>query len=194
MPTPSAAPLCLALLLGALAAHAQTTDSPFLPAGGTEAAATEATAVLELRGLVVDASGPLFNLVDVSSKKGAWVGLQESGHEFVVTGYDAQEGNESATVSYRGQALRLPLAKGRVGAAAPGVAPAAIAAGKPAQALPPVSPVVLNPTPADEARRLDAVAAELRRRREQRQLERQQVRQAQNQGPTGAPPPAQQQP
>ena len=67
MPTPSAAPLCLALLLGALTARAQTTDSPFLPAGGNEAAATEATAVLELRGLVVDATGPLFNLVDAST-------------------------------------------------------------------------------------------------------------------------------
>lgn len=191
MSMPCAATLSLALLLGALAARAQTTDSPFLPAGSSgQDAPAENNATLELRGIVVEPTGPIFNVVDAATKKGAWVGLNETGHEFVVTGYESQEGNESAAISYRGQSLRLPLAKGKIGAAAASPVPAGapVAAGRPAPAQPPISPVVLNPTPADEARRLEAVAAELRRRREQRQLERQQAKQPQNQLPPPTPP------
>jgi hypothetical protein len=46
--------------------------------------------------------------------------------------------------------------------------------------------VVLNPTPADEARRLEAVASEVARRRAMREQASQQV----NQGMPPPPPPA----
>jgi len=182
------APACLALLFGVVAGvRAQTTDSPFLPAGGAAPVTATDNASLELRGLLVEPTGPLFHLVDLATKKGAWIGLRETGHEFVVTSYQAQPEGDRITVDYRGRTLQLTLAKGKVGtavaAAAPAVTPPGILTPPPNG---PISPVVLNPTAADEARRMEAVAAELRRRREQRQLERQK---ALANPPPPAPPP-----
>lgn len=64
---------------------------------------------------------------------------------------------------------------------APTVGPLPVAGAQPGGNNPLVNTVVTNPTPADEARRLEAVAAEVRRRRALRQAA------AQNQGQPPTP-------
>ena len=162
----------LLVLAGPFSASAQgglTTESPFLPAGTPAGAATE-NAVLEFRGVLVTNQGPVFLLVDPTgpTKKSAWVKLNETGHDFSVKNYDTQ--NDSVSVDYRGRLLSLSLAKPKVGSS--GVPMPPIAGTVPGGQPPiggPISPVVLNPTAADETRRLEAVTQEVLRRRQLRQ-------------------------
>jgi hypothetical protein len=149
--------------------------SPFLPpdapavAGGANVAQP---APIEFRGVVVMGGRQRFNFFDPARKQSAWVGLAESGGPYRVTAYD--EGRETVTVEVEGRVLSLALEKAKIGSAPP---PASVpmvggaTAGAAALAAPSpgVAPVVLNPTPADEARRLEAIAAEVRRRRALRQ-------------------------
>jgi hypothetical protein len=159
-------------LAGSISAQAQsglTTESPFLPAGAPAGAATE-NAVLEFRGVMVTSQGPVFLIVDPtnSTKKGVWVKLNETGRDFSVKNYDTQ--SDTVAVDYRGRLLPLSLAKSKVGSSGVPMLPMAgtTPGGQPPIAGP-ISPVVLNPTQADETRRLEAVTQEVLRRRQLRQ-------------------------
>ncbi len=176
----------LAWLLGlagpfaALAQSAVTTESPFLPAGTAAGAATE-NAVLEFRGVMVWGHDPVFLIVDPTTpaKKGVWVKPNETGRDFTVKSYDAP--SDTVSVDYRGRLLSLSLVKSKVGSS--GIPMPSMAAGGQPPIAGPISPVILNPTQADEARRLEAVTQEVLRRR----LLRQQT--AQPPGMPQGPPP-----
>jgi hypothetical protein len=154
-----------------------TLDSPFLPASGAQTSAQEGM-LLEFRGIMAMNGEEFFNLVDPSTKKGAWLKLNQTGRDFVVRGHEVSGQIDNVIVDFQGRTIRLSLLRPKT-AKAPATAPAAAAAAASAPQGP-ISPVVLNPTPADEARRLESFRAEVLRRRLQRQQAAQQ----------GAPPPA----
>jgi len=174
--------LALAAGSGAAVDAQVATKSPFLPpagAAGPAAAATPGTP-LEFRGLLDVGDGLQFRLYDPGRKTGSWVKLNERNAELDVVAkqHDARE--ETLTIEHQGRTLTLAMRKPKV-----------ISAGSVAQMLPPpaapaapanVAPavtqtVVLNPTPADEQRRLEAVAAEVARRRALREQATQQLNQ-----------------
>lgn len=146
-------------------AQAAEKRSPFLPPEAGPNAPVAENKAIEFRGLIVMGGQQKFNFFEPGKRISTWVGLNERGSSVTVKSYDARE--DTVVVDFGGQALTLPLQKAKVSAAP--------APGHPAMPIPaaaaPVEPpaVVLNPTPADEAKRLDAVAAEVRRRRLLRQ-------------------------
>ncbi len=135
--------------------------SPFVPdgAGATAGAPTE-NAPLEYRGMVSTKSGYMFALYDPSKHQSVWARLNEPGADFVVRTNDVN--NDSITVDYQGRTLTLALKEAKVEtmtAMAPVMAPPNQNGMRP-------PPNMNNPSnPAEEARRLEAVAAEVRRRR-----------------------------
>ncbi len=167
MPAPSPLFLSIALLLSATAASAAAvsldglvTNSPFVLKQSEEVAAPVATegAAVEFRGIISTQDGLLFGLYDRAKNLGAWVKEGEKGSDFSVSAYDAN--NDMVTVEYAGQRLTLPLSSAQIGAAS-------------ASPLPVVNPRQGGPTNvsarADDRRRLESVAAEVRRRRALRQ-------------------------
>lgn len=162
--------LLLAVALWGLGAgRAQpATASPFLPPETPAAAAPTENAPIEFRGVLVIGGKQRFNFFDPAKRQSAWVALNEAGAPYLVSRYDA--GAETVTVDAGGRSLTLTLQKATI-AAAP--APANVPVGPPVMASGtapvPQPPVVLNPTAADEAKRLEAIAAEVRRRRALRQ-------------------------
>jgi hypothetical protein len=174
----SQSPFIAAVLLGAAclppAARADlAAASPFLPAAGSAAAAAGPSGPIELRGMMSTAGGMAYCIYDTAKKKDVWVGLNEGGHDFVVRSADSA--SESVKVDYQGRTLNLTLHAARVASAGPAAlsaAPSGVVA-NPGLSLTP-------PTPADEQKRLDAVAQEVRRRR----LEREKAIQDAPQGPS----------
>jgi hypothetical protein len=158
-------------------------SSPFLPPNTPEGGkAGGPVGPVELRGVMPTSQGVYsYYIYDTAKKTGAWVGLNEPGYSFLVKA--AEPEGESVTVNFQGRTMRLTLRTAKVASVAPaGAAGQGGLPGSPAFS----SPVALNPTPADEQKRLDAVAAEVRRRR----MEREKAAQgAQNgtQAPAGAP-------
>lgn len=158
------------------------TSSPFLPAASAANAATPtAGAPLEFRGQIdMPPDGLKVRIYDPAQKKGAWLSVNERdpNFDFVVRQVDGSRG--TATVDYHGQTLVLSQHEAKVtssGTAMPNIPMGAIplpAAG---------AQVALNPTPAEDQRRLEAVAAEVARRRQLREQAADQVNQ-------GIPPPA----
>jgi hypothetical protein len=181
--------LVLGLVLGGgaslSAAPSVSSVSPFLPpdAPAVVPGTTGAQgAPIEFRGVVAMGGRQRFNFFDPARKQSAWVGLAEAGGPYRVTAYD--EGRETVTVEVEGRVLSLALEKAKIGSAPPPanvpmVAGATAGAAAVATPSPGVAPIVLNPTPADEAKRLATIAAEVRRRRALRQ-----------QQPAAAPGPA----
>lgn len=156
-------------------------SSPFLPANA-DAAGSQAgpSGPIELRGVMPTPQGTSYCIYDSAKKKDVWVGLNEKGNEFVVRSADAT--TDSVTVDYQGRSLHLVLRTAKVASSGPqGTAPGAVPGGFQGR-----NPAVLNPTPADEQRRLDAVAQEVRRRRQEREKASQDAQSGQ--GPGGAPP------
>jgi len=151
-------------------------SSPFLPANSAAAAAGQAgpAGPVELRGIMATSQGFAYCIYDTAKKTSAWVGLNEHGNDFVVKAADPS--SESVTVDFQGRSLHLVLRTSKVAPVAPG-SPQAMGSV--------ASSVVVNPSPADEQRRLDAVAQEVRRRR----LEREKAVQGAAQAPGNAPPP-----
>ena len=80
----------------------------------------------------------------------------------MVKSFDAT--NETVTVQHGGRTLNLAMRASKVASSGQATAPPPMSAptGMPTAVT---QSVVLNPTPADEQRRLEAVAAEVRRRR-----------------------------
>jgi len=176
----SAALGCAALVRADLAP-----SSPFLPANSTAAGGAQAgpAGPVELRGIMSTAQGVAYCIYDTAKKTSAWVGLNEAGNDFVVKSADPS--NDSVLVDFQGRSLRLVLRTAKVATAGASGGPG----GPPSMPGAMSSPVVLNPNPADEQKRLDAVAQEVRRRR----MEREKAVQATQGGgpvPGNMPPPS----
>jgi hypothetical protein len=157
-----------------LRADAQlTTSSPFLPLKATDAAAPTAGAPLELRGVTDLGDGMNFRLVDTGPKKnGAWVRLNERDSDLGVLAKQYDAASEMLTVEYQGRILTLAMHQAKV--ASSGAAPNIPMGGIPMpMGIPPVAAV--NATPVQEQQRLEAVAAEVARRRQLREQAAQQV-------------------
>jgi hypothetical protein len=134
-------------------------SSPFLPAGSVAGGAPGAPAgPVELRGIMGVPGGYAYCIYDTAKKTSAWVGLNERGNDFVVKAADPAR--ESVTVDFQGRSLQLVLRAAKVASSGAAAGP------QPASAV--ASSVVVNPSMADEQRRLDAVAQEVRRRRAER--------------------------
>jgi hypothetical protein len=171
--------LLLALIL-ASAAHGQARAdlaqaSPFLPRDQPGTAQAGGTAgPVELRGIMSTDGGFAFCIYDTAKKTGTWVGLNETGYDFVVK--SADPARDIATVTYQGRDLRLELRTSKVASAGAAVASSPEA--------PPAAGI--NAPPGDEQRRLEAVANEVRRRR----MEREKAAQSNGGGGFPAPIPA----
>lgn len=139
--------------------------SPFLPPEAQTAAPAAEHTNIEFRGVLVMGGQQTFNFFEPAKRISTWVGLNEGGSSVTVKSYDARA--DTVVVDFGGQTLTLALQKVKISAAPapPVMAVPSAAATAPLEQL----PVVLNPTPADEAKRLDAIAAEVRRRRLMRQ-------------------------
>ncbi len=162
--------------------------TPFTPPQAIQqAAAPSAPTQLEFRAFMDAGDGPQFRIVEPAKKTGVWLKVGEKGSEMdvVVKKFD---GDRKLDVEFQGRALTLTLREGKVisGGNAAQMMPA-----MPAMPAPPpptnVAPavtqsVVVNPTPADEQKRLEAVAAEVARRRALRE-------QASNTVQNAPPPP-----
>lgn len=181
-------PLFAALLLGTVTrSGAQLAQSsPFMPAQAAATTAVTEGAPLELRGVMDTGSGLLFGIFDPAKKVSVWSKLNEKDHDFLVKSYDAT--NEMVTVQHGGRTLNLAMRASKVASSGQATAPPPMSAptGMPTAVT---QSVVLNPTPADEQRRLEAVATEVRRRRALR--EQASIQAAQGQTPVvEAPAPA----
>jgi hypothetical protein len=152
-------------LLGSVVARAQlAASSPFLPATASGATAVSEGAPIELRGIMETGSGRSFCIFDPAKKVSTWVLLNEKDHDFVVKAYDPA--NETVTVNHGGRVLTLAMRAVKVASSGQAESPAPLPTpSMPAVSTPVTQSVVVNPTPADEARRLEAVSAEVRRRR-----------------------------
>ena len=153
------------MLTQSVCAQEISTVSPFLPRNGAGAGAASANSPIELRGIMAIPGGMLFGLFDPVQKKGGWVKLNEAGRDFLVRTYDAA--NDGVTVEYQGRVLNLLLKTSKIEAL-----PAMAMVGPP---RPMNGPQQLAPAPSPEdAKRIEAVAAEVARRRQARQAAQQQ--------------------
>src|SRR5688572_2699135 len=142
--------------------------SPFLPPQSATTTAPTAGAPLEYRGYMETSDGTLFRIYDPSKKASTRAKVNERNADFGVMAKQHDEGQKTLTIEYQGKTLTLAGRAAKLGA------PAAVAPALPPPLAVPVQSVVapavtqsvvLKPTPADEQRRLDAVAAEVARRR-----------------------------
>lgn len=155
--------LCSAVA-GGVQGQPISTVSPFLPQNGTPGAITE-NSPIELRGIMAIPGGSLFGLYDPVKKQGGWVKLNEAGRDFTVRTYDAA--NDAVTVEYQGRVLSLALKTAKIESMP------AMAMVQPPRPMP--GPQLATAPTVDEAKRLEAVAAEVQRRRQQRQAAMQQA-------------------
>ena len=173
--------LCALCSLGFIhSVHAAiSTESPFLPKNGQAMAAPTENTPIELRGVMAAPDGLRFAIYEPALQKGSWVKANETGFGFVVRSYDA--GKSAVTVDYQGRPQTLTLKEARFDGT---VAPAPMMPGAPGQVRPagPGGAPAITANPAEEAKRLEQVANEVRRRRA--------ARQAATQNPAGAPAPA----
>ncbi len=166
------------------ASAAESSPSPFLPPETTTEAAPTQDAPIELRGIMTAGDNVMFSIYDTATRSSSWVRLNQTGGSFIVRAYD--ESRDTITVDHNGRTITLALKTAKV-ASAPVAAPQPVVVA-PNVPQPVTGPVVLNPTPADEQRRLEAIAAEVNRRRQLRQQALQASRQAAGQPPQGLPP------
>ena len=165
------------LWTGALVAQAPSA-SPFMPPASAAAAAAPATAApIQYRGFSETSDGVKFRLVDAAKKTGTWVKLNEHDTTFDVTVKQSAPDFSTVVVLHQGRTLTLALPQSKVSSS--GSAMQNMAPPPPPQMtnVPPAvtQAVVVNPTPADEQRRLEAVASEVARRRALREQASQQV-------------------
>lgn len=165
--------------------------SPFSPPGQTgENATAEPQGTLEFRGMVTDESGTAYSIFDTSTSKGRWLRPDDSNSAVQVKNFDAA--SNTLEVEQNGRPVKLPLKRATI---QPGQAVAAMVPTAP----PPTNPgnpgnpgEVRRPDAGADARRLEAVAAEVRRRRALRNATKTQQGQppAPAAAPTPVPPPA----
>ena len=141
--------------------------SPFLPSASSAATPT-ANAPLEYRGAMEVSDVEQYRVVDPARKVGSWLKVGEHDSNLDVTIKQHDRDRETITIDHGGQTMTLSLHESKV--IAGGGVPTLAAPPMAPNPMPNVSPavvntVVTNPTPADEQRRLEAVAAEVARRR-----------------------------
>ncbi|RRJ97157.1 hypothetical protein Ga0100231_015905 [Opitutaceae bacterium TAV4] len=145
-------------------------NPPFGKAPEAGASAEADPQALEFRGYIVDQGVRYFSLYDPTVQKSSWVSEKESGPIAIKT-FDADDG--ALTVTQAGKTVRLKLKAATI-ANAP-VAPVATASNpRGVRTFQPGGP---NATPRTGAqidpKRLEAIAAEVARRRAQRQAAQQ---------------------
>jgi len=118
-------------------------------------------AELQFCGVFGDGADKRFLIYNVTSRRSSWLKLNQEGpDELFVESFDSEQSTVSIRQGSRNLTLGLQAAR-IVGGPASTSAPVALSGTS--QDL--QSTVKVNPTPSDERRRLDAVAAEVRRRR-----------------------------
>jgi pyruvate/2-oxoglutarate dehydrogenase complex dihydrolipoamide acyltransferase (E2) component len=155
---------------GALLAAGVSTESPFLPPGGSTPATqkpTESTPI-EFRGLVADAEGLRFAVYEPTKQQGAWVRIGEKDAPYKILSYDSAM--QAVIVDYEGKRQTLGLKEAKFGAGN-------VIAAAPAPAAAPQQPGARPPqrvATGDDAKRLEAIRAEVARRRAAREAAAQQ--------------------
>ncbi len=163
--------LCAAFALGVAPLRAVDLQtlvdrSPFSPApqAGESGGTQEAQGNLEFRGMVTDAAGTSYSVFDTTTNKGRWVRADDTNSPVQVKNFDAT--NNVLEVEQNGRPVKLPLKRAVIQAGQP---VSAMTAPAPAAPPSPGNPTANNnqnrPDAAADARRLEAVAAEVRRRR-----------------------------
>jgi len=178
--------LVSACFLGVAGSRAELLKvSPFLGPQSSSSTPTQ-NAPLEYRGSMSMADVRQFRVVDPAHKVGTWlkVGEKDANLDVTLKGHD--DSHDTITVEHGGQTMTLQLKAPKVvssGAMPTPIMPALRPSNVSAAVI---QSVVPNPTPADEQRRLEAVAAEVARRRA---LREQAIQQAQNRSQLGQPAP-----
>lgn len=137
--------------------------SPFAPPGqGTDnAGAAEPQGTLEFRGVVTDEAGTAYSIFDTSTNKGRWVRADDSNSPVQVKGFDAA--NNTLEIEQNGRPVKLSLKRATIQA---GQAVTAMIPSAPPPQVPGANPGEARRADSGaDARRLEAVAAEVRRRR-----------------------------
>jgi hypothetical protein len=153
--------------------------SPFNSPQATVAGPTQG-APLEYRGYMVTPEGTLYRIVDPAKKTGTFLKLNERDPNFDVIIKQFDSNNDMVTVEHGGRTLTLEERKAKIVSSGNAAAmPPPVPAQQPNINVAPAvtQSVVLNPTPADEQRRLDAVAQEVARRRALREQAQQTISQ-----------------
>ena len=164
--------------------------SPFMPVQTTAGAASATMgAPLEFRGLAATSDGVKFRVVDMGPKKnGTWVRLNERDPDLGVIAKQYDAAGEMLTVEYQGRTLTLALHEAKVtsGGVAVPVVPYVQAANPP----PAASGVVVmgGATAPANQNQLDAIAADVARRRQLREQAAQQTGQGAVIAPLIQPP------
>lgn len=162
--------LMLVTALLALATRSQAqlaANSPFMPASSSGSVAVTEGAAIELRGVMETKQGLSFCIFDPAKKVSTWTTVNQKGYDFVVKSYDSA--HETVSVEYGGRTLTLAMRAVKVASSGQAAAPMPLPSPGPGMPSAVTQPVVLNPTPADEQARLEAVATEVRRRRAMRE-------------------------
>jgi len=179
----------LASLANASDLNSLLTNSPFAPVGPGAAAGGDKA--VEFRGSYRDPEkdATFFSIYDTATQRASWVGLNESGHPFVVRGYNAA--NDTLTLELNGHNINLALKHAQVQLAA---APKPVApTGGPQLQPNDMSPrdrrfaaMATGPEGRPDPKRMEAFIEEMRRRR----AARAQGASGENAGqPTGMPMP-----
>ena len=170
------------------------TNSPFLPPQSAAPPPAAQNAPLEFRGFIQTGDGVHYRVHDPARKVGTWAKIEEREPNLgvLVKGYDAER--KVLTVEHEGRTLTLPERESKVvssGSAGQVIPSPAFPVPAPNVAPGVQQSVVVNPTPADEQRRLEAVAAEVARRRALREQAAQQMNATNAVGIPRPPPPIQ---
>ncbi len=161
-----------AAFVGGSVFAAEPNQNPFAPAGAPPPVAQAEPNSLELRGIVSGTNGQtVFGVFDPVRRQSSWLRLDETGHDFVVRAHD--EARRTVRVDYNGRTIELQLKEAKIETAAqpmPMPMPAPQMQAPRPGGVPPAMPqpqpqVAATPNAAEEAKRLEGVAQEVRRRR-----------------------------
>lgn len=164
------------LVAGGRAFAQLAASSPFLPQGSAAAAAVT-NSPLEYGGYLDTPAGErLYRVNDPARKIGAFLKQGERHDGLGVVIKQSDDDRNTLTIEHDGKTLTLERRKAKIVSAGPPamVMPAQVPAVATNVAPAVTQSVVVNPTPADEQRRLEAVAAEVARRRALREQSGQQ--------------------
>lgn len=162
----------LPLMLGLPLAAEPVDFQPLLgrsPFGQPPAAPVQApveTPNLEFRGIVVEGGARYYSVFNASTQRGEWVREGDAKATVQVTEFDAE--NNVLVVVQNGRPLRLTLKESTISTLAVAPTPAAGGARQGGPRPTGNNNAAVTPAPAD-AQRLEAIAAEVRRRRALRQ-------------------------